>query len=344
MTPDDGRSPAVVATMADVARVAGVSKKTVSNYFNGYPYMRDETRRRIESAIADLGYRMNLSARNLSSGRTGTIGLAIPELAHPYFAELAQSVVSTAQRRGLTVLVEVTDGDRDHELAVLTGAGGRQVDGLVLGPIALDVEDIRSASTDVPVVLIGDRVHGGTLDFVTVANEPGAADATAHLLGTGRRRVVALGMERSEVPTAAAQRFHGYLRAHQEAGVPVDEALLVGPLPWNRTAGAEAVRRLLDAGVAFDGVVGFNDALALGALAELLRHGVAVPDAVAVVGFDDVEEARLSYPALSTVDPGRDWIARTAVELLADRLDGTDPGHEPVVLVAEHHLVLRDTA
>ena len=87
------------ATMADVARVAGVSKKSVSNYFNGYPYMTPDTRARIESAIQELNYKVNVSARNLSSGRTGTIALVIPELAHPYFAELAQAVDAESRRR-----------------------------------------------------------------------------------------------------------------------------------------------------------------------------------------------------------------------------------------------------
>lgn len=334
----------MAATMADVARIAGVSKKTVSNFFNGYPYMRDETRLRIEAAIEELNYKVNISARNLSSGRTGTIGLAVPELAHPYFAELSQAVVTAAQKRGMTVLVEVTDGSRDHELAVLNGIGGRNVDGVIFEPIALEAADIEAATTDVPLILIGDRVHEGRFDFIAVPNEAGAHDATAHLLRAGRRRIVALGMEDSAEPTAAARRHRGYLQALEEAGVVPDETLFVGPIPWSRTAGSDAVGHLLATGVEFDAVFGYNDALALGAMSRLQQAGVRVPEEVAVIGFDNVEEGRFASPTLTTIESGREWMAQKAVELLAQRLD--DPGSRPgsALLMADHRLVARDSA
>lgn len=327
------------ATMADVARLAGVSKKTVSNFFNDYPYMTPDTRARIESAITTLNYKVNISARNLSSGRTGTIALAIPEIAHPYFAELAQSVVSAAQGHGLNVVVEVTRGEHDRELAVLRGASGRYVDGLLFHPIALGPEDIESATLDVPVVLIGDRAYSGRFDFVTVANEVGAFEMTQELLAQDRRRIVALGMERSELPTAAALRFQGFARAMAEAGVAVDEGLLVGPIPWNRSSGAASIAQVIDAGITFDAVFGFNDAIALGALAELQRRGLVVPDDVSVVGFDDIEEARLAFPPLTTLDSGREWIAARAVDRLNERLEQHDL--PPEVIIAEHAVARR---
>jgi DNA-binding LacI/PurR family transcriptional regulator len=334
----------MAATMADVARIAGVSKKTVSNFFNGYPYMRDETRQRIENAIEELNYKVNISARNLSSGRTGTIGLAVPELAHPYFAELSQAVVTAAQKRGFNVLVEVTDGDRDHELEVLNGTGGRSVDGVIFEPITLTAAEIEEATTDVPVILIGDRVHEGRFDFIAVPNEAGAHDATAHLLRAGRRRIVALGMEDSPDPTAAARRFRGYLHALDEAGVAPDDRLQVGPIPWNRTAGAQAVERLLDDGVEFDAVFGLNDALALGAMSQLQKRGVKVPEDVAVVGFDNVEEGRFTSPTLTTIESGREWMAQKAVDLLAQRLQHGEEPPGTTLLMADHRLVARDSA
>jgi len=328
--------------MADVARLAGVSKKTVSNFFNGYPYMTAETRARIESAIETLNYRVNISARNLSSGRTGTIALAVPEVAHPYFAELAQAVVSVSQRHGLNVVIELTDGDHDRESALLRGDGGRYVDGLLFHPIALGPDDIESSTLDIPVVLIGDRVHGGRFDYVTVANVQGAAEMTRYLLQRGRRRIVALGMEDSDLPTAAALRYQGYRQALGEAGSDVDKVLTVGPIPWNRASGAKAIGELVNAGASFDAVFGFNDALALGAMNELQRRGYEVPGDLAVVGFDDVEEAALAFPPLTTLNSGRDWIAERAVERLAERLVSDEL--KPEVFVAAHALVTRSTA
>jgi DNA-binding LacI/PurR family transcriptional regulator len=334
----------MAATMDDVARLAGVSKKTVSNYFNGYRYMTPETRGRIAAAVAELNYRMNVSARNLSSGRTGTIALAIPEIANAYFAELAQSVVSAAQLRQLNVVVEVTAGDHDREAAILRGDRGRYFDGLLFHPIALGHDDIASSTLDVPVVLIGDRVYGDRFDFLTVANEEGAYEMTRLLLDRGRRRIVALGMEESDLPTAAALRFQGYRRALAEASVALDRNLLLGPIPWSRPSGAHAIAELMGAGAEFDAIFGFNDALALGALSELQQRGRSIPDDVSIAGFDDIEEAALSYPPLTTLDSGRDWIAERAVERLIERIaaDGaTAAGVAPHVYVADHHVVAR---
>ncbi|PCE15262.1 hypothetical protein AUC47_14255 [Microbacterium sp. SZ1] len=328
-------------TMADVARLAGVSKKTVSNYFNGYRYLREETKARIADAVHQLNYKMNISARNLSSGRTGAIGLAIPELAHPYFSEFAQAVVAAAQLRGVNVLVEVTGGDRAQELDVLSGGKGRSVDGFIFGPLALGADDIAAATADVPIVLVGDRADSRRFDFVTVDNERGAYDATAYLIASGRRRIVGLGAENTEAPAAASLRSRGFRAALREHGLAVDPDLLSGPIPWTRASGASTIENLIAAGVEFDAVFGLNDALALGALSALQAQGIAVPGDVAVIGFDNVEEATFSTPALTTVDSGLGWVAARSVELLLARIAGEQEG--PTAEIADHHVVVRNT-
>ncbi len=328
--------------MADVARLAGVSKKTVSNYFNGYRYLREETKARIADAVEQLNYKLNISARNLSSGRTGTIGLAIPELAHPYFSEFAQAVVAAAQQRGVNVLVEVTGGEREHELDILSGGKGRSVDGIIFGPLALRAEDIAAATADVPIVLIGDRADARRFDFVTVDNERGAYDATAHLITNGRKRIVGLGGEDSHTPAAASLRSRGFRGALADYGITSLPELLTGPIPWTRASGAKAIEALLQSGVEFDAVFGLNDALALGAMSALQRRGVVVPDEVAVIGFDNVEESAFSSPSLTTIDSGLTWVAERSVDLLLSRIAGE--GGEPTVEIAAHCIVARASA
>ncbi|GAB4000454.1 hypothetical protein GCM10029992_32410 [Glycomyces albus] len=124
------------ATLRDVAKLAGVSFKTVSNVVNGYPHVRPATREKVERAIAELGYKPNPSARSLRSGRTGAIALAVPELNLSYFAELASFVIASAERSGLVTIVEQTNGDRDRELALLQSPVLRMTDGLILSPSA----------------------------------------------------------------------------------------------------------------------------------------------------------------------------------------------------------------
>jgi DNA-binding LacI/PurR family transcriptional regulator len=318
-------------TMHDVALRAGVSVKTVSNVVNGYPYLRAATKERVEAAIAALGYQVNVAARNLRQGRTGMIGLAVPELSQPYFAQLADLVIQAGEEAGVTVLIEQTGAEHDRELQVLHGERRRMTDGLIFSPLALGDDDRAELSVDYPLVLLGERIFHAPVDHVTMANEEGGYAATRHLLELGRHRIAVLGARPDEPTGAASLRLAGYERALREAGVAVDPALVVPADRWNRAAGAAAMTRLLAAGTAVDAVFGLNDATALGALRVLSAGGVRVPDDVAVIGFDDVDDALYSTPSLTSVNPGRRDIARTAVRLLVERIAEPAAGTHPVV-------------
>jgi DNA-binding LacI/PurR family transcriptional regulator len=336
---DKGRCE-VAATMADVAQLANVSIKSVSNYLNDYPYMSASLRQRIGQAIEQLDYRVNVSARNLRSGRTGNIALVVPELNQAYFAELANDVIREAQSFGLNVFVETTDGQLDHELAILAGERRLYVDGVIFAPLGLGPRELARIEVHFPLVFAGDCLLDGGVDVVTMANTDGARTAVTHLLGRGRRRVLAVGVEPISEASAPALRLAGYVAAHRDAGVDVDETLFVRPNAWHRPAGASVVDEALARGLTFDAVFGFNDALAIGAITALTRAGRRVPDDVAVVGFDDTEDASFAIPALTTIDPGRDTIARDAVTMLIDRM-GNGSSVEPRRIVAPYCLVPR---
>jgi DNA-binding LacI/PurR family transcriptional regulator len=331
----------MAVTMRDVADRAGVSVKTVSNVVNGYPHIRAETRGRVEDAIAALGYQVNLSARSLRQGRTGMIGLALPELSLPYFAELADSVMRAAEQHGLVVLIEQTGAVRERELEVLRSERRRLTDGLLFSPLALEPEETAALDVDYPMVLLGERIFGGPVDHVTMANVEGARAATAHLVARGCRRVAVLGAHPGERMGSAALRLEGYRAALADAGLPFDPALVGEAGLWHRSTGAEAMGRLLDSGVEVDGVFAMNDALALGALHVLHARRVAVPGQVAVVGFDDVDDARYSEPPLSSVSPGREQIAQTAVGMLLERIAGSTV--PPRQVVADFAVVARES-
>ncbi|WP_420813934.1 LacI family DNA-binding transcriptional regulator, partial [Phytoactinopolyspora endophytica] len=164
--------------MYDVAKLAGVSVKTVSNVINGYPYIRDNTRTRVLDAIEQLDYRLNVTARNLRSGRTAMIALAVPELRLPYFAELAGSVIGAAEAANLDVLIEQTNGDRARELEVLAGRRRHLTDGVIFSPLALGEEDREIFDTEIPMVLLGERIFNSGCDHVTMRNTEGAKAAT----------------------------------------------------------------------------------------------------------------------------------------------------------------------
>lgn len=330
------------ATMHDVARLAGVSIKTVSNVLSGYPYVRDTTRAKVLAAVDELGYRMNISARNLRAGRTGIIALAVPELSLPYFAELADAVIRSAEERSWTVLVEQTGAVREREIAVLSGSRKHLVDGLIFAPQAVGAADIDHLRGDFPIVMIGERIFEGPVDNVTMSNHEAARAATRHLLDLGRRRIAAIGAQPDAGDGTGVLRLAGYEAALREAGIePAGELIMPASL-WHRAEGAEAMRQLLAAGVPVDGVFCFNDNLAIGAMHVLLRRGVRIPDDVAIIGFDDIEEAQFSMPPLSSIEPGRNQIARTAVELLTEQV-GAAAGRVHRQVVADFAIRVRES-
>jgi DNA-binding LacI/PurR family transcriptional regulator len=333
----------MAVTLHDVARRAGVSIKTVSQVVNGRARVSASTRQRVLAVIDELGYRPNLSARSLRSGRTHVISLIIPTLRNAYFAELADEVMVAATEHGLSVLIEQVNGTRASELAALHGPRGQEVDGLLYSALELGQADAPLLEAiDLPLVLLGDRMFNTTRDHVTIQNEAGATAAAGHLLSLGRRRLVALGAHRGEVIGSAGLRLTGYCHALLAASVPVDERLIRYVGTWHRRDGADAMRALLEEGVDFDAVMAFNDTLALGAMRVLQEAGLRIPDDVALIGFDDIDETRYSLPTLSTVDPGRTEIARTAVRLLVERIEGGQP-EKPLEIEAPFRLLPRES-
>ncbi|MCL3863069.1 LacI family DNA-binding transcriptional regulator [Actinotalea sp. K2] len=331
----------MAVTMHDVAQRAGVSIKTVSNVVNGYPYIRDTTRTKVLSAIEDLGYQLNVTARNLRTGRTGIIGLALPELSLPYFAELADAVIVAAEAQGLTVLIEQTSSERSRELEVLSGARRHLTDGLIFSPLAIGAGDEDLLRVDFPMVLLGERIFHGPVDHVTMHNVEAARAATEYLIGLGRRRIAAIGVHTGEVVGSAGLRLQGHLQALERAGIPADPALFGEAGLWHRATGASAMAAVLDSGARPDAVFAFNDAMALGAMHELQVRGLRVPADVAVIGFDAIDDGIYSTPSLTTVDPGREQIARTAVALLVERIAGKETDHVPVQVYADYRILER---
>lgn len=327
-------------TLHDVARLAGVSIKTVSNVINAHPHVRPATREKVQQAIAELGYTPNLTARSLRNGRTGVIALAVPDLSFSYFAELAGMVIAQAEERGVVVLVEQTGGERDRERELLRSPRLGLTDGLILSPLGLHAADLADRPQTYPTVLLGERLYDAPVDHVTMRNVEAAQAATAHLLGAGRRRIAVLGAHDDD--GAAGLRLQGYRAALADASIEPDPDLVVATRFWDRSGGADAVRGLIARGVAFDAVFGLNDTLALGAIRALQEAGRRVPDEVAVIGFDDLDEAEFAIPSLTTIDPGRRWIAQTAVDTLLARV--ADAAGPAGVVSAPFEMRVRESA
>jgi DNA-binding LacI/PurR family transcriptional regulator len=330
-----------MATLSEVAAHAGVSVRTVSNVVNDFPHVAPATRARVRQSLDELGYRPNLAARQLRRGRTGMIGLVVPEITSPYFGELASTVVAAAAARGWTVLVDETGGDADRERLLLGSPGARVLDGLIFSPWALGPDDLRREAGAVPLVLLGERYTEGVVDHVAIDNVAAAEEATAHLLGLGRRRVAAIGLQPHLTNGTAAQRLVGYRRALRAADIAPDPALELPVRRLHRADGVAAVRALVASGARPDALFCFTDELALGAMRGLSDAGLSVPVDVAVVGFDDIEDGRYAVPSLTTISPAKAQIAELALDRLLARIAAAESPAQD--FVAEHRLIARES-
>lgn len=330
------------ARLKDVAERAGVSIKTVSNVVRGTVNVAEPTRQRVLAAIAELDYRPNTSARRLRTGRSGVIALAVPHLTMAYFAELATAVIAEAKGLGLTVMIDETGGDAAEELRVACGAGDPVIDGVILSPLRLEQSRLARRERRLPLVLLGERDYEVPADHVLIDNVAAARVATAHLVAAGRRRIAAIGVDEPASATSR-QRLRGFQLALHAAGVPFDPRLAPLVTDYRRVDGAAAMRALLELEQPPDAVFCFSDPMALGALRAAHEAGVRVPEDIALVGFDDIEESAYSVPSLTTVAPDLGELARLAVRALLSRI--ADPGERPHTLLhAPHRLVVRESS
>jgi DNA-binding LacI/PurR family transcriptional regulator len=330
-----------VVTMEDVARLAGVSKMTVSNVVNNRAGVSEPVRRRVLEVIAESGYRLNLSARTLKSGRTGVIGLAVPEVDRPYFGMLAAQVIADAARRGFHVAIEQTGAAIAGEVEAIAQSHNLQFDGLILSAVSFDPRRHRLADKSFPIVMLGEQDVGSAFDHVAMPNEEGTRAATEHLINRGCRRIAFVGGDGFEGVNVVASRHRGYVAALAERDLPADPALLLASPAMTLESGRMAVHRLVGAGVDFDGVVAVTDTVAQGVLRGLADHGLSAPDQVRVVGFDNIPESKYMVPSLTTVAPDHGWIAEMAVRLVVERI--REPARPTARYVAPFDIIARES-
>lgn len=329
-----------MVTIKDVAKAAGVSPMTVSNVINDHPNVRSSTRAKVLEAMARLDYRVNVAARNLAKGSTGTIGLAVPEVNSPYYSRLAATIIAAAERRGLRVSIEQT-ASRDNELEALSLSRNRLYDGLILTAAGMRQADAERLRVDHPVVILGDRIFGAPVDHVAMPNLEASRAATRHLIERGCRRIAFLCGAVEEVDTSSL-RLTGYRQALEEAGLPTDPALIQQVDRLGMREGAGRAREMAEGGLDFDGVFCVTDSLAMGVLRGLTDAGIRAPDQVKVIGFDNVTESEYFIPSLSTIDPDHDGMAERAVDLLLQRIEQAEPPTRQD-FIGDFSLVIRES-
>lgn len=325
-----------MATMADVARRAGVSVATVSHVLNDTRPVRPHTRRAVLDAIDELGYTPNSLARSLVTSRTRSIGLAVSAISNPYFTEILQGVEAAALEHGYSLLIADPHDDPGHERKVVQLLHERRVDGMIVAPSADPRELVAYLGRHrVPAVFL-DRVVDAPqgdgaprFDQVCAESAEPTTRLVTHLAGLGHRRI-GLVAGRPGLSTTR-ERITGYRHGLAAAGLPYDERLLVHG-DSEATGGERATASLLSLAVPPTALVTANNAMTIGALRALREHGLSVPDDLALCCFDDFAWADLFSPRLTAVaQPSRELGAR-AVRLLLERLAAPERPSETVRL------------
>lgn len=311
----NSKSPRAV-TLDDVARHVGVSARTVSRVVNEEGGCTEETKARILVAIDELGYRPNLMARALIRRRSDTIGLVSLEMLDPFFPEFADGVERAASAIGRTMFLATTGGDRVRQQRALKSMVGHGVDGAIVFPAADTLDDLAEfAAGELPIVVVNLEADADRLASVSAEIRLGAEEAVTHLVSCGRRRIATL-LDRTAIHgPRPARRELGYRAAIERAGLRVDETLIIdvdNSIDGGR-AGMDRAMSLLDRP---DGIFAYNDLIAIGALQRAHELGLAVPDDVAIVGFDDIAMCQAMTPRLSSVRIDRDQLGRLAVQTL----------------------------
>ncbi len=322
---------AKVSTIREVAERADVSRATVSRYLNGSLNLPPDTARRVDEAVRALNYRQNSLARRLSLGSSETIGLAMPEVANPFFAELADAVEEAASRFGYGLSLCITRNQPGREALYLHWLDTRHLDGLIFATNRLDDGSLRALIGErANIVLIDEDVPGTDVPKVFVDNVEGGYLATRHLLEAGHTQIAHV--TGPEGLFTVQERLAGYQQALASADIPYDPALVFFG-SYDRSFGREAAAELVARDEPPTAVFAASDYIAVGMLEALRSQGLEIPGFMSIVGFDDMEFASLLMPPITTLNQSAAELGRTAVTLLASML-----GDAPSVPAAVHRL------
>ena len=326
--------------MADIARLAGVSASTVSRALSGSPLIPQATRERITELANSLGYRVNVGAANLRKRGVQTIGVVIlgdsmPMISDPFLLSILGSVADTLDERGMSLLLTRLKADRQHVLSDLVESG--QVGGLiVIGQLTLHDYLNELTRNGFPMVVWGAPLPDALYPVVGGDNAMGGYLATRHLIEKGCRRIAFFG---DITHPEAGQRYLGYTRALDEAGIAMDPRLLQSFL-FGDSRIREVIDGWLNQATPFDAIFASSDVTAISLMGSLNERGITVPADVKLVGYDDIALAEHVHPTLTTIRQPTGQAGRALVDLLFEALAGQP--RRSIVLPAS--LIVRESS
>jgi len=329
-------------TLQQVADHAGVSRATASLVVRGSPHISKATREKVLKSMRELGYIYDRVAANLRSQRSSTIGLIITEIGNPFFSEMLVGVHQALDKEGYTVILGTTFDSSEKQDLLLSTMLEYRVGGVIMSPVPGSSQDMveRLKQWEIPVVVVARELPSGeSFDYVGVDNATGARLAAEHLIKKGHRRIAFLGGDSNSSPWIG--RHKGFCEALEQAGLEVEESLLIIEAPATRQGGMNAIKQALQHSNPPTAAFCYNDVVAFGAMLGLKEAGIIPGRDFAIVGFDNIQEASLFSPPLTTVSTFPKLVGAYAADILHQRILGEL--NEPKRIILNPELVVRES-
>lgn len=329
-------------TISDVAEAAGVSMMTVSRALNNKEGVSEETRQRIQQISDELGYHPSAVARTLVTNRSCTLGLVMPDVANPFFSEIAKGAEDVAYKSGYNLFLVNTDEDIERERNALNSLLEKQVDGVISISSRLPDEDLKQFIDRIPYAILINRELNeirANCATINVDDTLGAETAVMHLLNRGHKKLGFLSGPQGSI--SGQRRLSGYIKGLESQGIPIDSQL-IHPCPPDTEGGYQATKKLLADNQGVTAILAFNDLVAYGVFQACEELDTKIPDQIEVIGFDDIPTAALMKPHLTTLRIDKLKLGVNAVETIIALISERDDYSSAQIQTPE--LIIRDSS
>ena len=312
--------------MKDIADELGLSVVTISKVLREHPDIGEETRERVLRRVRELNYQPNILARSLVTGRSFLVGLIVPDLIHPFFAEIAKALSIAIRAKGYSLIVSSSEEDPELEAREIRQLRARRLDALVIASTRSELPELEQEPDGSVFVLIDRDIPGAHAHFIGIDDIAAGRIATQHLIEIGCRRIAHI---RGRETSTAVRRYEGYREALQAGGLVYDEQLVVSRETVDTESteqGAQAMQFLLSHTPRPDGVFCFNDPLAIGAMKAIHAAGLRIPQDIAIIGCGNLHYDDSLRVALSSIDQHSRMLGEQAGQLILSLIDAKEKG------------------
>ncbi len=330
-------------TIKDIARELGISASTVSRALKNHPDISKETKKAVNDLADRLNYQPNAVALSLKHSRSNTIGVIIPEIVHYFFSSVISGIEDVAYEAGVTVIICQSNEMYDREVSNAKALRAHRVDGILVS-VSKETNQFDHLkylqAGNIPLVFFDRTVPEIKADCVIIDDKDAAYRATMHMIEAGRRRITHFAAPQNLI--IGRDRKEGYLQALREAGIPIDQKLIIEADSFEKAR--NTMNDLIDSGNPPDGIFAVNDLTAIGAMQTIQKRGLKIPDDISVVGFSDGRFSGITEPNLTSVDQHGYEMGTIATEMLLNRIFNTNIAPEPQTRILNANLIVRGSS